>query len=410
MTADAFASQGPLAGVRVLEFGSFIAAPLASRIFADFGAEVIKVETPNHGDELRTWGKTMPTTDGDELATWWFSQARNKRLITLDLRQAEGQRLALELVKSCAVVIENFRPGRMEGWNLGWSALEQANPALVFVRISGFGQTGPYSRRAGYGNVCESMGGLRYITGFADSPPVRVGVSLGDGLTAMQSVIGALLALRVAEQTGVGQVVDVAINESVFAMTEAMVTEYIHLDYVRERTGNQLLRAAPSNVYKTRDGAWMAISGNSDGVFRRLMDAMQQSELATDPRFRDNQQRVIHVDLLDAMIGEWAAGHTRAEVQTLLDAAGVPAGPVYSIADIASDEQFLARDMIVRVDDPRVTGGTVAMSGIVPRLERTPGRIRFTGQALGADNRLIYHDLLGLSDEEMAHLHEGGVI
>lgn len=399
----------PLQGVRVLEFGSFIAGPHTTRILADFGADVIKVEPPKGGDELRAWGQTVETTDGP-LSVWWLSAARNKRFITLDLHTPAGQALALRLVAHAQVVVENFRPGRLEGWNLGYERMRAVNPAIVLVRISGYGQTGPYRAQAGYGNVSEAMGGLRYVTGFGDRPPVRVGVSLGDGLAAQQAAFGALLALRVAEQTGQGQVVDVAITEAVFAMTEGMLSEYLHTGVVRERNGNQLLRAAPSNVYLTADEKWIAIGGNGDNVFRRFAHAMGKPELASDPRFVDNQVRVANKVELNALISDWVAAQPLATVKPLLDAAGVPAGPIYSIADIAADPQFQARGMIASVPDPRMPEGVAIMSGIIPKLSATPGAITRPGAALGADNDAVFRELLGMDDAELAAMRADGVI
>lgn len=401
--------QGPLAGVRVIELGSFVAAPAATRMLGDFGADVIKVELPGAGDELRQWGEMAPTTDGS-VSAWWLSLARNKRLITLNLRGAEGQALALSLIAHSQIVVENFRPGRLEGWGLGYERMREVNPAIVLVRISGYGQTGPSHDRAGYGNVSESMGGLRYVTGFPDRPPVRIGVSLGDMLAAQQAALGALMALRVAERTGAGQIVDVAITESVFALTEGMLTEYAHNGVVRERAGNKLLRAAPSNVYHTGDGRWIAIGGNGENVFRRFVRAMGQPELATDPRFVDNRARVTHHEELDAIIQTWTSSRTLVEAQAALDEAGVPAGPVMSIADIAADPQFQARGMITHVPDARFAGGEVVMPGIIPRLTATPGAIRHAGGDLAADNDAVLGGLLGLDASERARLAAEGVI
>jgi formyl-CoA transferase len=399
----------PLAGVRVLELGSFIAAPLATRILADFGAEVIKVEPPRRGDELRTWGTMLSTRKG-RISAWWLTQSRNKRLITLDLHHPDGQTLALKLVEQADIVIENFRPGRLEGWNLGYERMKAINPGVILVRISGFGQTGPYRERAGYGNVGESMGGVRYVTGFPDRPPVRVGVSLGDALAAQQAAFGAILALRARERGGQGQVVDVAITEAVFALTEAMLTEYKHADIVRERSGNSMLRAAPSNVYQTGDGHWLAIGGNGENVFRRLAQAMDRPLLAEDERFRNNYVRVANHDELDEIVGSWVASHTLAEVQAILDKAGVPAGPVMSIADIATDRQYQERGMIAAIPDERMPEGIVFMPGVVPRLVETPGAIAHSGGDLGADNQAIYSDFLGLDARELERLQAEGVI
>ena len=412
--ADQRAASGggnpPLAGVRVVELGSFVAAPTAARILADFGAEVIKVESPGAGDELRQWGELIKTRDGQQISAWWLTQARNKRFVTLNLRDPEGQALALALIARSDIVIENFRPGRLEAWNLGYERMQEVNPRVVLVRISGYGQTGPYHEKAGYGNVSESMGGLRYVTGFPDRPPVRVGVSLGDTLAAQQAAFGALLALRVAERTGQGQVVDVAITEAVFAVTEGMLTEYAHNGVVRERAGNKLLRAAPSNVYHTGDRKWIAIGGNGENVFRRFTAAMQMPELATDSRFVNNRGRVAHHEALDEIIGKWTAAHTLAEIQRILDAAGVPAGPVMSIADIAADPQFQARGMVARIPDARLPEGAAIMSGVVPRLADTPGRITHAGGELGTDNQAVFGDLLHLDAAELERLRERGII
>src|SRR5579859_6908001 len=401
--------QQPLAGVRVLELGSFVAAPLATRQLADFGAEVIKVEPPGRGDELREWGTMVPTRAG-HISAWWLAQSPNKRLITLDLHHTEGQKLALRLVEHVDIVIENFRPGRLEGWNLSYERMKAVNPRVVFVRISGFGQTGPYRERAGYGNVGESMGGVRYVTGFPDRPPVRVGVSLGDSLAAQHAAFGAILALRARERDGQGQVVDVAITEAVFALTEAMLTEFKHADIVRERAGNSMLRAAPSNVYQTADGHWLAIGGNGKNVFRRLAQALGQPGLVEDERFHDNPARVKHHLELDEIVGSWVATLPLSEAQEILDNAGVPAGPVMSIADIAADRHYQARGMLASVPDERMLEGVTYMPGVVPRLTETPGAILHSGGDLGADNAAIYGDSLGLSARELEHLRTEGII
>ncbi len=402
-------ASAALEGVRVLELGSFVAAPMATRMLADFGAEVIKVELPGRGDELRAWGAMLETTSGP-ISAWWLSHARNKRLVTLDLRQPAGRDLALKLVEQSDIVIENFRPGRLNGWGLDYESMRAVNPRIVLTRISGFGQTGPYSERAGYGNVSESMGGLRYVTGFPDLPPVRVGVSLGDALAAQQAAFGSLMALRVAERTGEGQVVDVAITEAVFALTEDMLTAYAHTGYVRERVGNSLLRAAPSSVYPTQDGHWLAVGGNGENVFPRLAKAVGMPELASDPRFHDNRSRVANIEELDKIIGGWVASHPLAVTQAALDEAGVPAGPVMSIADIAANEQYQARGMIATVPDARLPEGSVTVQGIIPRLTGTPGAINWTGGDLGADNAYVYSGILGLSSTELERLSSEGVI
>lgn len=404
-----YRGRGPLAGVRVLELGSFVAAPAATRTLADFGADVIKVEQPGTGDELRQWGEMIDMREG-EISAWWVSLARNKRLVSLNLRHPRGQELALRLIAQSQIVVENFRPGRLDAWNLTYARMREVNPAVVLVRISGYGQTGPNHDRAGYGNVSESMGGLRYVTGFPDRPPVRIGVSLGDMLAAQQAALGAVMALRVAEQTGQGQVVDVAITESVFAMTESMVTEYAHKGVVRERAGNKLLRAAPSNVYRTGDDKWIAIGGNGENVFRRFSRAIGHPDLPNDQRFKDNRGRVANMAELDHMIEQWTTSRTLAEAQAALDEAGVPAGPVMSIADIVNDEQFQARGMIAHIPDERFPAGEVVMPGIVPKLTETPGVVRFAGGDQAQHNADILHGLLGLSTDEVQSLAEDGVI
>jgi len=401
--------QQPLAGVRVLELGSFVAAPLAARTLADFGADVIKVEPPRRGDELREWGTMVPTRTG-KISAWWLAQSRNKRLITLDLHRPEGQALALRLVEHVDIVIENFRPGRLEAWNLSYERMKAVNPRVVLVRISGFGQTGPYRERAGYGNVGESMGGVRYVTGFPDRPPVRIGVSLGDALAAQQAVYGAMLALRASERDGQGQVVDVSITEAVFALTEAMFTEYKHTGIVRERVGNSMLRAAPSNVYLTADGHWLAIGGNGENVFRRLTQALGKPTLVEDERFCNNRARVAHHLELDEIVGSWVATLPLTEAQAILDKAGVPAGPVMSIADIAADQHYQERGMLASVPDERMPEDVTFMAGIVPRLTETPGAIAHSGGDLGADNQAVYQHFLGLGPREMELLQTEGIV
>jgi formyl-CoA transferase len=386
--AGSTAPTGPLTGVRVLELGSLIAGPFSGRILADFGADVLKIEPPGVGDPLRTW--SFVTEHG---SLWAMTQSRNKKSVSVDLRTAEGREIVRKLAIESQVVIENFRPGRMEEWGLGFDDLAKANPALVMVRISGFGQTGPYSHRPGFGNVAESMGGIRYITGWPDRPPMRVGLSIGDSIAALYAVIGTLMALREAERTGHGQVVDVALSESVFSMLEAIVPEYGYDGRVRERTGNLLGGAAPTNMYPTGDSRWLAIGANGDGIFKRFTAAIGQPELADDPRFSTNQARRANVEALDALIAEWTSSRTLDEAMVALDAADVPAGPVYSVKDIAEDPQYQAREMLVDVPDPRL--GSILMPGIVPKLSRTPGSIRWAGPDLGVDTAEVLRRLLG---------------
>jgi crotonobetainyl-CoA:carnitine CoA-transferase CaiB-like acyl-CoA transferase len=395
--------RGPLRGIRVLELGQLIAAPVATRLLAEFGAEVIKVEPPAGGDPLRAWGETA-----DGVPLWWKVQARNKRLVTADLRRPEGRSLVLRLVPHCDVLVENFRPGRLAAWGMDDATLRELRPDLVIVHISGYGQSGPYRDRPGFGNVAESMGGLRYVTGEPDGPPLRTGVSLGDEVAALHAVIGALLGLLGRERDGAGETVDVALTEAVFSLLESMIPEYRHLGRVRERTGNRLLNAAPSGVYRSRDGRWLAIGGNGDSIFARLCQVLGHPELPSDERFRDNRGRVRHAAELDALIGAWVGERDADEVLERLTAAGVPAGPVYSVADIAADPQFAAREMILGVPDPDL--GVVWMPGIAPKLARQPGAVAWAGGGLGADNEAVYGGLLGLSAEELRQLAERGVI
>ena len=394
---------GPLAGVRVLELGSLIAGPFCGRLLADFGAEVLKVEPPGAGDPLRTW--SFVTEHG---SLWSMVQSRNKRSVTIDLHTAEGRDLVRRLAGECRILVENFRPGRMEEWGLGYDDLARDNPALVMVRISGFGQTGPYSRRPGFGNIAESMGGIRYITGAADGPPLRVGLSIGDGIAALYATIGTMMALRTAERTGRGQVVDVALSESVFAMLESIVPEYGYDGRVRERSGNILGGSAPSNTYPTADGRWLSIGANGDGIFKRFSAAIGQPELATDARFATNQARRANVEALDALIAAWTLGRPLDAAMAVLEAADVPAGPVYSVEDIANDPQYRAREMLVEVPDDRL--GSILMPGVVPRLSETPGGVRWGGQDLGAATEEVLGRLLGLGAEELAALRERRVI
>lgn len=400
---------GPLQGVRVLELGSLIAGPFATRILADLGAEVIKVEPPGQGDPLRTWG--LPSHAGPSL--WHLVQSRNKKSVTIDLRRPEGQALVRRLAREVDVVVENFRPGRLEAWGLGYDDLRRVNPDIVMVRISGFGQTGPYREDAGFGNVAESMGGLRYITGYPDRPPVRVGVSLGDSVAALYAVIGALAGLLRREREGQSErpapeMVDVALYEAVFSLTEAILPEYAVYGQVRERYGNDLFSAAPSGVYETRDGRWMAIGANADPIFRRFAAVIGRPELADDPRFRDNPSRVRHHAELDAIIREWVAGQDAGPLWEALRRAGVPAGPVYSIADIVEDTQYRARGMLVNPGDPREP--ELLMPGIVPRFHDAPGRVRWAGPELGQHNEEVFVGLLGLRPDEVEDLRRKGVI
>jgi crotonobetainyl-CoA:carnitine CoA-transferase CaiB-like acyl-CoA transferase len=402
-TASGGTKPPALHGIRVLEMGTLIAGPFAARILADFGAEVIKIEPPGAGDPHREWGAQT------EHGTLWFPiQARNKRSVTIDLRTPEGQGLVRRLARTADVLVENFRPGSLEKWGLGPEVLRAENPRLIVTRVSGFGQTGPYAHRPGFGNIAEAMGGIRYITGFPDRPPVRVGMSLADHVAALYAVIGTLTALQARQTTGEGQVVDVALTESVFSLLQDALPQYVTLGIVQERTGNDLFKTAPSNVYRTKDDVWMAISGNNNSIFARLMTAIGRADLLERPELQTNPGRAEHARMLDEVIGEWAARHTAEEIWRILDAAEVPFGPVYSIADIAHDPQYRAREMILEVPHPQL--GSVAMPGVVPKLSETPGAVRWPGPALGADTNAVLRELAGATDDELAQLRAAKVI
>ncbi|HVA37469.1 MAG TPA: CoA transferase [Candidatus Dormibacteraeota bacterium] len=380
----------PLAGIRVLELGSSVSGPFAARLLADLGAEVIKVE-PHEGDQLRTWGTQAP--DG---TSWWFkSHNRGKKLVAFDLRDARAVETVKAIARRCDVLLENFRPGRLAEWGLGYDALRAEHPGLIYVSISGYGQEGPYADRPGYGNVAESMGGLRFLTGFADRPPVRMGISLGDQVAALYAVIGTLAALEARRRDGAGDYVDVALTEACFSLTEAALPEYAHTGVIRERSGNRYLRAAPSNIYPTKDGRWMAIGGNGQGIFRRLAAAMGRPELADDPRFATNLTRVQHSEELDEIIGAWTATLDSGPLNAMLVEAAVPAGPVMSIADIAADPQFRARGMIAAAPDEQ--GNEIVMPGIVPKFRRHATRLTTAAGAVDRDAEAVLREL-GLAD------------
>ena len=406
--------KGPLGGFRVLELGNLIAAPYAGRLFAEFGAQVIKVERPRTGDELRQWRLFRGST-----SLFWSLQARNKKSITLDLRTPEGQEIVLQLLPHVDVVLENFRPGTLEKWNLGFEALKAVNPDVIFVRISGYGQTGPYRDRPGFGGIAEAMGGLRNLTGYPDRPPTRLGVSLGDSLAGMFGAIGALMALLHREhqrlqgcKQDAGQVIDVALYEAVFAITESLLPEYDGYGIIRERTGNILPGLTPSNIYPCQEDKWVVIGGNADGVFKRLMQAIGRQDLAEDPRFADNPGRTRYQEFLDGVISDWISRHTLDEVMEAMIEAGVPAGPIYDAEDITSDPHFRARAML---EDHEVSiepgeHSIVHFPGIVPKLSETPGETRWLGPALGEHNEEVYGQLLGFTPERVEQLKQDGII
>lgn len=397
-------SAGPLAGVRVIELGTLLAGPFAARLLGDMGAEIIKVEAPGKPDPLRDWGGRY---NGHPV--WWPVQSRNKKCVTLDLRQPRGQALMVELARRSDIVIENFRPGTLERWNLGYAELAAANPGLILVRVSGYGQTGPYAERPGFASVAEAMGGLRHINGFPDEPPPRLGVSLGDSLAAMFATIGALAALHQRTISGGrGQVVDVSLMESCFALLEGMVPEFDRLGSIRGPSGTNLTGVAPSNLFRSSDGKWVVIAANSDNVFRRLTDVIGRPELADDSRFATHVARGEHQGEIERIVADWAAQHPARQIDQVLNEAGVVCGLVYTIADIFDDPQFQAREMLLRHYDPFI--GEFIGPGVVPKFSSTPGSVRWSGPTQGSHNAEIFGGLLELDDEEIQSLSDDGVL
>ncbi|MGI3745490.1 MAG: CaiB/BaiF CoA transferase family protein [Janthinobacterium lividum] len=394
---------GPLQGVRVIEIGTLIAAPFAARLLGEFGAEVIKIESMGQGDPLRKWRKLHEGT-----SLWWYLQSRNKKSLSLNLKSPEGIDIVKRLAESADVLIENLRPGALEKLGLGWEVLHALNPKLTLVRISGYGQSGPYRDRPGFGAIGEAMGGIRYTTGTPGSPPARVGVSLGDSLASMHAVMGALMSLlRVKTGQGDGQVVDVSLAESVFNVMESLVPEYDMLGHVRERSGGALPGIAPSNTYPTADGAYVVIAGNSDPIFKRLMQTIGRADLAEDSEFAHNDGRAAQSDMLDGAISAWSSALPIDDVLKALEAAEVPAGRIYNVADIVADPHYQARGMILDADLP--SGATVKMPGIVPKLSETPGSVNWQGPALGQHTDSVLGEL-GMSAADIAQLKHNGVV
>src|SRR5580698_151575 len=397
------AKPGPLADLVVIELGTLIAGPFCGQVLADFGAEVIKLEDPGTGDPMRQWGRSLPKGH----SPWWPVIGRNKKSVTLNLRSPEGQQIAKELIGKADVLIENFRPGTMEKWGLSYESLAAENPGLIMARVSGFGQTGPYATRAGYGLIGEAMGGLRAITGEPDRPPARAGVSIGDSLAATHAVMGVVMALHHRANTGRGQVIDAAIYESVLAMMENMVTEYDLTGYVRERSGSVLPGIAPSNVYPTSDGI-VLIGGNGDTVFARLCEAMGEPALKDDPRYVSHAARGVNQTELDERISAWTRTLTSEALLARLEAHGVPFGKVYTAPDMLDDPQFAAREAIATVNHP--VFGQVRMQNVFPKLSETPGEIRWPGPALGEHTAAVLGERLGLAADRLAALKTAGVI
>ena len=396
--------KGPLNGLKVIELGNLVAGPFCTRLLAEFGAHVVKIELPNEGDPIRKWR----ILDDTGTSYWWYVQSRNKKCITLDCRQPEGLRILKLLVRDVDVLVENFRPGTLDKWGLTAQALKELNPKLIISRISGFGQDGPYKDRAAFGAIAEAMSGLRYITGYPDRPPTRVGISLGDSIAALYSVIGILMALYHRDvKGGPGQEVDVALSEAVFSLMESMVTEYDQKGFIRERTGSALPGIVPSNAYPTKEGGFVVIAANGDAIVRRLLGAMCRKDLMEDPRWATNDVRVTHAEAIDKVIGAWTVGLTLDDCLERLNAAGVPAARIYNVADIVQDPQYQARQMILEIEHPGL--GLVKVPGIVPKLSETPGAVKWLGPAMGEHNMEVLKNI-GLTDAQIEAMRSKGII
>jgi formyl-CoA transferase len=397
-------TPGPLAGLRLIEMGTLLAGPFCGQLLGDFGAEVIKIEPPNQGDPMRDWGQEK----AHGMSLWWPVVGRNKKSVTLNLREPAGQEIARQLIGKSDFLLENFRPGTMEKWNLGYDQLRQLNPGLIMIRVSGFGQTGPYAKRAGFGAVGEAMGGLRYVCGDPSTPPSRMGISIGDSLAATFACLGALSALHHREKTGQGQVVDSAIYEAVLNMMESLITEYDKAGYVRERQGAILPNVAPSNVYPTSDGRLILIAANQDTVFKRLAEAMGRPQLAADARYATHSARGANQKELDDLISDWTRTIKAERLEQLMDEFGIPSGKIYRAPEMLADPHFQARNAIVTTPHPKF--GELRMQNVAPKLSATPGTIRSAAPDLGQHNEEIYQGLLGFSDQKLAELRAAGIV
>jgi len=404
MANEGTQGSGPLAGLRLIEMGTLLAGPFCGQLLGDFGAEVIKIEPPGQGDPMREWGREK----AHGMSLWWPVVARNKKSVTLNLREAEGQAIARDLIAKADFLLENFRPGTLERWNLSYAELQKINPRLIMIRVSGFGQTGPYAKRAGFGAVGEAMGGLRYVCGDPATPPSRMGISIGDSLAATFACVGALSALYYRERTGQGQVVDSAIYEAVLNMMESLVTEYDKTGYVRERTGAILPNVAPSNVYPTRDGGMILIAANQDTVFGRLTEAMGRPELAKDERYATHTARGARQKELDDLIADWTRTIDAAPLEELMDKFGIPSGKIYRTPEMLEDAHFRAREAIVKTLHPKF--GELRMQNVAPKLSRTPGSIHSPAPELGQHSDEIYRSLLGFDMTRISDLRARGII
>jgi len=398
-------SAKPLEGLKVLEMGQLLAGPFASVMLAWFGAEVIKIEPPGIGDPLRTWRGMHKGT-----ALWWYILGRNKKCVTVNLRAPQGQEIVRELTKKVDVVLENFKPGTLEKWGLGYEDLKKINSKIIMARISGWGQDGPYSHKPGFASVAEGVGGFRYVNGYPDRPPVRPNLSLGDSLAGLHAALGILMAVyhRDVKGTGQGQMIDVAIYEAVYNMMEGMVPEYDKGGVIRQREGTRLSGIVPTGTYPCQDGIDIIIGGNSDSLFKRMMLAMSRPDMAADPRFEHNNDRAQHADEIDAAMSAWTRQHSSKDVVRILEEAGVPVGPIYSVADMLRDPHFQARGLFEDVD---LGGGDmVKLPTLVPKLSETPGGMDWVGPPLGAHNKEVFGGMLGYSDEKLKTLTEEGII
>jgi formyl-CoA transferase len=404
MTTTTQKAPGPLSGLRVIEMGTLLAGPFCGQLLGDFGAEIIKVEPPGQGDPMRDWGQEK----AHGMSLWWPVVARNKKSVTLNLREAEGQAIARDLIGKADFLLENFRPDTLEKWNLGYDQLRQINPRLIMIRVSGYGQTGPYAKRAGFGAVGEAMGGLRYVCGDPSTPPSRMGISIGDSLAATFACLGALSALHHREKTGQGQVVDSAIYEAVLSMMESLITEYDKAGYIRERQGAILPNVAPSNVYPTSDAGLILIAANQDTVFKRLTEAMGRPELSADPRYGTHSARGANQRELDDLISDWTRTVTAQRLEELMDEFGIPSGKIYRAPEMLADPHFQARDAIITTKHPRF--GDLRMQNAAPKLSLTPGAVRNPAPDLGQHNQEIYKALLGYSDGRLSELQAAGII